>query len=171
MPASNPLTAIDLLIRDQILHLPFLAALWKNAGKVQAFDRKVDIRRNFEDAILAGSRALVVPRGMTISPNFSSGSMRFRLRYDIACYSGKMTIEDIRLLEWGVALACTRLYQGIGPDGSPLDANAAAPLVIETFNVGEVEEDRQRVDMPEEWESVTQLTVFADGDKAALAAL
>lgn len=170
MPASNPFTAIDLMIRDQILYLPALAAIWRNNRRVQAFDQKVDVRRNFENAYKAGARALVVPSGITVS-DFSSGSVRFKLRYAIACYSGKMTVEDVRLMEWGVALACVRLYQGIGPTGSPLDSNPAAPLVIESFLLGEIEEDKQPVDMPEEWESVSNLTVVADGGKDLLAAL
>ncbi|MBX3396503.1 MAG: hypothetical protein KF841_14170 [Phycisphaerae bacterium] len=171
MPASSPFWAIDTLVKDQLANYAPLAAMVPG-GRLQAWDRRVDIRRNLEDAVTAGKRIIIMPNGTEIDPRYSSGSARFLLRYELLLFSGKMLLEDIRKMEWYTCCALIRMWKEMGPEpASTLDTGTAEPLIVEAFIVGQAQQDKLPLDLPEEWESVMELTVVADGSTDAIAAI
>lgn len=169
MPASNPLTAIDLIIVDQLRYFTALTTI-VNANMIQVWDREVDLRDDPEEQQDAGPRVWLVPVRTDPKIDYSSSSARIELIYNIGYGTGRITVESSRLIEWVLIRLAARLYKGIGPTGVALDPNTAAPLLIEKFLTGPCNPDREPLDAPQEWQGVFELRVVAMAAHAALVA-
>lgn len=134
MPASNPLTSIDLLIADAVRLHPFFADIASES--IQVFDRPIDVRGEVEGAIDLGKRIWIEPQRSDLQLDYSSGSTRFVRRWLIGFGNDNMAVEEIRILEWKIIQALGRLYNKEHADGSPIMDSETTPLLIEAIRIG-----------------------------------
>jgi hypothetical protein len=158
MPASNPLTAIDNLVADAILDHPLFANMPPES--FQVFDRPIDARGDVEGAIDLGKRIWIEPQRSDVTLDYSSGSTRFVRRWLVSFGNDSMAVEEIRMLEWKLIQALTRLYNLTHADGSPILASETFPLTIQAIKPGGSQPERNPLADTEAW--VDEIHVTAE---------
>ncbi len=169
MPASNPLTALDVVLVDQLRFFTPLTDI-VDPNLIQVWDRAVDLRDDPEEQVDAGPRIWLVPTRLDTKVDYSSSSARIELTYQVGYGSGSITIESARLIEWTLIRLAARLYKGVGPTGGAVGPNSAQPLYIEKALTGACDPDREPLDAPQEWRGVFEIRIVAMVDHTDLIA-
>ncbi|MFH1417265.1 MAG: hypothetical protein ABII12_03145 [Planctomycetota bacterium] len=147
---SNPLAEIDAIVAAALTEFEPLTAVVP-VGRIQLWDRAVDIRGEVEEASDMGCRIWIVP--MDSDPNlpWSSGSARFDRNYDIGFGVGNLLLPQLRGIEWLIYKALARLFELKRADGATPIANPV-PFQIESFVPTRSDPERgPLVSDPQEW--------------------
>lgn len=162
MPVSNPFTAIDNIVASAITGHTLFANL-NISGRIQVFDRPIDIRGEIEASADMGKRIWIEPVSSDPRWNFSSGSTQFVEQYRVGFGNGDMKLEEIRQLKWDILQALATLSNLKNPDGTPLDGTATTPLDIQSITIGGSRPERDPLSDPQEWldEILVTVTAFA----------
>ena len=167
MPASNPFTAIDGLVSDAIVGHALFAGL-VSSGRIQVFDRSVDIRGEIEESADMGNRVWIEPVSTGTAWNFSSGSTQFVERYRVGFGNGDMKLEEIRTLKWNIVQALAILAELKHPDFTPISDAETTPFQIQSINISGGRPERDPLSDPQEWSDEILVAVTAFMNTSAL---
>ena len=163
---TDPLTAIDNLVRDALTQLEGLTALVR-VSKIQLWDRAVDIRGEVETATDMGGRCWVVPVPSELDLNWSSDSVKHVRKYAVGFGVGNLKLEECRKIERQVQRAMARLNKGLKADAvTPI--SHPLPLTIESVAAPKTDPDREPLHDPQEWTDVCDVAVVAFEPYASL---
>lgn len=166
MPASNPYTAIDEMIADNFREDASLLAVCPLAH-MQFYDRQQDVRGDIDQSPDLGNRLWIFPLPDEDDWNWSSGCIRIVLKYLVGFGTGKMRMEDNRILKWLVMRGFARLHRLENAAGDPL-VPGADPFLLESITPGRTNPEREPMYDPEEWMDERELTVVCHADRTLM---
>lgn len=163
---SNPLTAIDELVTHALTEFSGLTAIVP-PGKIQAWDRMVDIRGEVEDASDLRGRVWIVPGRSELDLGYGNWVARHVRGFSIGFGCGGLKLSECRDIERQVQRAMARLNalqqaDGVTPIVQP------SPLEIESVAVHGTDPEREPIDDPSEWRDVCDIIVIAIESKTDL---
>ena len=136
-------------------------------GRIQAWDRDVDIRGEVETATDMGARIWIVPMPCELDLNYSSGSVRHVRNFAIGFGVGRLKLDLILAIERQIQCALARLSTLKQPDGTtPIEH--PLPLTVESIGVRGSDPEREPLNDPEEWTDLYQVSVVAFEPRSAL---
>lgn len=160
MASSNPFTAISLVVARAITDHQLFVDL-KDAGRIQVFDRSIDVRGEIEESPDLGKRIWIEPVSSDPKWNFSSGSTKIDEQYRIGFGNGDMKLEEIELLRWNLWRALATLSNLRHPDETPIVDGETNPFQLQSIIVGGGRPERDPLSDPQEWKDEILVTVTA----------
>lgn len=152
MPYSDPLSAVDGLVADAIRGHADVLAIIGSAERVDAIDRRVDLREQFENAPDLGPRIWIRPDDDEALSEYSNGACLLVQNYRVMFAAPGRSLGDARSLRWALLKALVRLSRGKAADGGALNLSALMPLELLSISVGGTRPEREPLDAPAEWQ-------------------